>query len=138
MKNKEAEKNLITVVAVEPGKKPYIQKIPNTLEALQHEVGGYIEVISPYADPVAIIINEEGKIKKLPFNRAVWSGDRSRIYDYLLGKFLIVGVDGEEFSSIPEKLVKKYIREFYMPEQLMQVGNTFYVVSVPDGNGSKK
>ena len=30
----------ITVLVVEPDKKPYVKEIPSSLESLQHEVGG--------------------------------------------------------------------------------------------------
>lgn len=74
-----------------------MQSVPNTLDSLQHEVGGDIQAITPYADPVAIIVAEEGKIMGLPFNRAIRDED-NKICDYLVGKFLIVGV-GRKISS---------------------------------------
>ena len=53
----------IAVLIVEPGKKPYVKEIDSGLESLQHEVGGYIEAIYPYEDPVALVCNEEGKLE---------------------------------------------------------------------------
>ena len=35
----------ITVLVVEPDKKPYVKEIPSSLESLQHEVGGDIEAV---------------------------------------------------------------------------------------------
>lgn len=96
------EHEKITVIAVEPGKKPYVQSISNTLEALQHEVGGDIQAITPYADPVAIIAAEEGKLMGLPFNRAVCDED-GKICDYLVGKFLIVGRGRKISPQFPTK-----------------------------------
>lgn len=48
----------IQVLKIEPGKAPKIVTIPNTLEAMQQMVGGYIEVI-PLED-VCLVCNEEG------------------------------------------------------------------------------
>jgi len=38
-------KEKMTVLAVEPGKEPYVQEISGTLESLQKEVGGDIAII---------------------------------------------------------------------------------------------
>ena len=47
----------MTVLVVEPKKKPYVKTISSGLESLQHEVGGDIEAIYPFEDPVALIVN---------------------------------------------------------------------------------
>ena len=49
------DKELITVLVVEPEKKPYVKEISPGLSSLQNEVGGYIEAVYPYEEPVAII-----------------------------------------------------------------------------------
>ena len=54
MKEKE-----ITVLKVEPGKSPETVTMPNTLDAMQKMVGGYIEVL-PLSD-VCLVCNEDGK-----------------------------------------------------------------------------
>ena len=59
------------VLAVEPGKVPYETEIEGGLESLQKAVGGSIEAVYPYEDPVAVICNEEGKLIGLPTNRAL-------------------------------------------------------------------
>ena len=59
----------IAVLIVEPGKEPYVKEIDSGLESLQHEVGGYIEAVYPYEDPVALVCNEEGKLEGLPLNQ---------------------------------------------------------------------
>ena len=57
----------IRVLKVAPGKAPEAVAIPNTLEAMQQMVGGYIEVI-PLED-VCLVCNEEGKLMGLPGSR---------------------------------------------------------------------
>ncbi len=129
--NELTEQEKITVVAVEPGRKPFVQSIPNTLDSLQHEVGGDIQAITPYVDQVAIIAAEEGKLMGLPFNRAVRDDDGT-ICDYLVGKFLIVGVGEEDFTSIPADLIPKYEREFLTPEQFIQIGEKYCILPAKD------
>ena len=72
----------IAVLIVEPGKEPYVKEIDSGLESLQHEVGGYIEAIYPYEDPVALVCNEEDKLEGLPLNRALRDEDGD-IYSFL-------------------------------------------------------
>ena len=35
----------ITVIVVEPSKKPYVKEIENTLKSFRHEVDGYIQAV---------------------------------------------------------------------------------------------
>ena len=77
-----------------PGEIATLIDIPNTLEALQAEVEGYIEAVPIYDDLVAIV-NEEGLLNGMKFNVSV------RGY-HLFGPVLLVGVDGEEFTDVPE------------------------------------
>lgn len=57
------------IVAIVPESSDvYFTDIPNTLEALQAEVGGYIETVRLSEDILAIV-NEEGWLMDLPENR---------------------------------------------------------------------
>lgn len=102
--------NKITVIRVEPIRAPELITIDNTLEALQKEVGGYIEAAYPWEDPVAIICDEEGKMKNKMLNRALRDEDGD-IYDIVAGTFLIVGLGEEDFTDIGE-YKEKYIKLF--------------------------
>ena len=46
----------ITVLVVEPEKKPYVKEIGVDLAAMQAEVGGYIQAVYPYEEPVALVV----------------------------------------------------------------------------------
>ena len=46
----------------------YFRHIPNTLEALQAEVGGYIETVRLTTE-LLLIINEEGRLMDMPENQ---------------------------------------------------------------------
>ena len=63
----------ISVILIEPDKYPKVIEIEDTLEAMQETVGGYIEEYMPFADDVAIICNEEGKMNGMQLNRAIYS-----------------------------------------------------------------
>lgn len=48
----------IKVLVVEPNRAPYEKEIEDGLESLQKEVGGYIQAIYPFEEPVAVICND--------------------------------------------------------------------------------
>jgi len=97
----------IRVLRVEPGAAPETTTVSNTLDALQAEVGGYIEVVR-LGDNTALVCNEEGKIMGLPANRRVGS-------DTIAGTFLIVGIDGEDFCSLSDQDASRYAKQFAQP-----------------------
>ena len=115
------------VVCVEPDKAAYEMEMPNSLEALQKAVGGYIQAVYPWEDEAALICNEDGKIAKLPANRSLRypNGD---IYDIVCGTFLVVGLTEENFGSLTDEQVKTYIRRFRSPEVFLNFGGTYFAI----------
>lgn len=107
----------LSVLLVEPGKCPKIVKIEDALKAMQCIIGGDIEVYRPFDDDVAIVCNEEGKVKGFPLNRAIYS-DRGELVDIIAGAFFVcyVPVDSEGFLSLPKELAEKYEKYFKKPE----------------------
>ena len=82
------------VIRKKPGCEPELIEVENTLEALQTEVGGYIETVTVASDAV-IICNEEGRLRGLPYNcRFVGMP--------FVGTILAVGCDRDEFCDVPE------------------------------------
>lgn len=123
------QKDMLSVLVVEPGKTPYGKQIKAGLESLQKEVGGYIEAVYPFDDPVALICNEEGKINGLPLNRAL-RDENEKVYDIISGTFMVVGLGEEDFSSLSDDLMKKYNDYFKAPERFI-VGDGKIVVLKP-------
>lgn len=105
----------ISVLVVEPHEPPRVAQIHDTLEALQEAVGGYIEAIYPFPDPVAIICDEEAKLVGKELNRALCypNGDP---YDIIAGTFLITGLTEDNFGSLTEELIEKYYNRFELPQ----------------------
>ena len=118
----------IAVLVVEPGKEPYVKEIDSGLESLQHEVGGCIEAIYPYEDPVALVCNEEGKLEGLPLNRALRDEDGD-IYDVVAGTFMVVGLTDDSFGSLTVEQMQKFADHFKVPEQFVKLGDK--IVAIP-------
>lgn len=131
MKNDKTDR--IQVIMCEPGKRAYTATITNTLESLQQIVGGYIETVYPFDDPVAIICNEEGKVNGLELNRAL-RDETGRVYDILAGTFLIVGLGEEDFASFTFEHQEKYRKLFECPEIFLSANGEILAIRIEDEN----
>ena len=117
----------MTVLAVMPGKKPVKMELDGALKSMQTFVGGSIQAIYPFDDPVAIVCNEEGKLLGMEYNRALWD-DSGAIYDIICGPFFICGLGKEDFTSLSEALRDKYCKYFERPELFVRVGGNLVVM----------
>lgn len=121
------------VLMVEPGKSPYAAEIESGLKSLQAAVGGDIQAVYPYEDPVALICNEEGKLMGLPLNRALFDNG-GHIYDIVSGNFLIVGLGEEDFTDLSPELMEKYGEQFKSPEKFARIAGEIIAVKQPATN----
>ena len=124
----------MSVLLVKAGQYPEMVEIDNTLEAKQELVGGYIEMICPFADSeVAVILNEEGKINGSQLNRALYADqeNKDRVIDILAGDFFICSApyDSDDFESLPPEKAEKYTDMFKYPELFFRSGND--IVALP-------
>lgn len=117
----------INVLLVKPYAYPERITIQPGLENLQQLVDGSIQMVCPFDDPVAIICNEEGKLQKMPLNRALYDKG-GNVYDVIVGNFLIVGLGEEDFTSLSDELMQKYEKRFHYPEDFLQIGGRTIVV----------
>ena len=97
----------IRVLKFQPGKAPEEVTLPNTLEAFQSAVGGYIETLGLDGGAV-LVCNEEGKLRGLPANRRVGG-------DTIAGTFLIAGSADGEFCSLSEEDAARYAGQYAEP-----------------------
>ena len=117
----------MTVLAVLPGKAPERMELNGSLESMQEFVGGTIQAVYPFPDPVAIVCNDEGKLMGLEHNRALRDED-GNVYDILCGPFFICGLGEEDFTSLPENLLQKYAKRFQHPELFLRINGSLMVV----------
>ena len=101
----------MNVLMVELGKAPYETQIGDDLQSMQALVGGYIQAVYPYEEPMALIANESGKLDGLPLNRALRDADGD-IYDIVAGNFFIVGLGESDFTDLPHELAERFAEQF--------------------------
>ena len=119
------------ILLVEPGRRPVLKEIDGSLKSMQQAVGGTIQAIYPFDEPVALICNDEGKLLGLPLNRALRDKE-GRIYDVVAGTFFLCGVpsDSDRLESMPEGLVERYQKMFLTPEVFIRLNGRMNCIPV--------
>ena len=121
----------MNVLMVEPGKAPYETQIGSDLQSMQALVGGYIQAVYPFEQPVALVCNEYGKRDGLPFNRALRDSDGD-VYDIIAGNFFIAGLGKSEFTDLPHELAEQFAERFRQPEMFLRMDDKIVAAPMPD------
>ena len=132
-----SEKKMLDVLLVKPNEHPQNVSIGAELKDLQEAVGGSIGASYPFADPVAIVYSDDGKLMGLPLNRAL-RDENGQMYDTVAGDFLVVGLGEEDFASLPPELAQKYEQLFHQPEAFLKLGSRLLVLPVPEEPSAEK
>lgn len=116
--------NLMRVVYVEPHRAAYVAEIPQTLEAEQKAVCGYIEAIYN-DDGTCLIGNEEAKLIGMEGNRHLdWGG-------VIAGPFFVCGTTECEFRGLTDEETEKYLAKYATPETISEeevVNDTGFII----------
>ena len=119
------------VLMIEPGKAPRRLELSHSLEEMQKAVGGFIQILYPFSEPVALVCNEEGKLLRLPANRAL-RDESGAVYDIVCGPFFLCGAppDSDALTDLTEDQLQRYERRFARPEQFLNLGG--HIICLPD------
>lgn len=127
----------LDVLLVKPGMYPQQVQIDSGLTPLQQAVDGHIEVAYYFEEPVAVIVNEEGKLNGSELNRAICDQD-GNIVDIIAGNFLVVGLGEENFCSLSPDLMQKFEEKFHQPEMFVRMGKSVMALPMPDDRVRKE
>ena len=119
------------VLMIEPGKAPRRLELSHSLTEMQKAVGGSIQILYPFEDPVALVCNEEGKLLRLPTNRAL-RDESGAVYDIVCGTFFLCGAppDSDTLEGLTEEQASRYERRFARPELFLNIGG--HIICLPD------
>ena len=125
----ESKQDLLHVVVVEPEKPPYAQDIQSGLKSMQKIVGGTIQALYPFSEPIALICNDEGKVLGLPFNRSL-RDESGKLYDVISGTFFLCGApaDSDRFESLTEQQAAWCLERFRVPELIFPLNGSLIVL----------
>ena len=110
---KGIKENFIRVLVKQPGKPVVEDLIPNTLEEFQRLVGGYIETVM-LPNNTVMIVNEEGKLKRLPHN-FFYAGDD------IVGTAVFCSQKNDDFTDIRPDAVKYVLNRFYGKDSVKEM-----------------
>ncbi len=115
--------DMIRVLIVRPGEAPVQAEITDDLEIKQELVGGLIQAIAPFDEPVALLCNDEGELLNLPPNRALRADGVP--YDIVAGTFFLCGAppDSDRFTSLTDEQIARYTDLYRWPEVFIRTGN---------------
>lgn len=109
--SKAQEQEGMRVVYVTPNNTPLDICIKTDLRDLQNAVGGLIQPL--YNDDGTIMVgNDEAKLIGMKGNRHLDNGG------IIAGPFFICGDAGEEFRSLTDEEVEKYMQKYAEPEEI--------------------
>lgn len=135
-----AEK-VIRVLLLEPGKFAREAEIDASLAGMQSIVGGHIEAIFPFDEPVCIVCNDEGKLLGLPLNRGLRDED-GELCDIISGTCFLCDCSSQEFKSLSDEQLQHYKEQFLQPERFVRCGESIlakpYVPELYQNGGEEK
>lgn len=116
----------IRVLIVEPEKAPYESEIESSLTAMQMIVGGMIQAVYPFEEPVALVCNDEGKLLGMPLNRGLFM--ENILYDVIAGTFLICGAppDSDHFTSLTKEQISCFRERFQYSERFIRLNGKIF------------
>ena len=106
------------VLLIKPRQQPIITEIDGSLKSMQSLVGGTIQTIYPFEDPVALICNDEGRLLHLPPNRMLFDPASGKPFDVIAGNFFLCAAppDSDSFESLSYEQIERYSRRFQQIE----------------------
>lgn len=118
------------ILVVEPGSATVERTIANTLTAMQAVVGGSIQAVYPFDEPIALVCHEEGKLLGLPLNRALRHPDTDEVYDIIAGTFFLCQAppESEQFESLTAEQIAVYTEHFKSPELFFETARGVAII----------
>lgn len=127
---KEIDKsNELEVLLVKPGQYAEMTTIDAGLSSMQKIVGGNIQAVNYFDEPVTLVCNDEGKINGMELNRAI-KDDNGTVIDIIAGTFFVCGVGDENFTSLPPEHRAKFEKMFKNPEAFLKMGKGVMAIPV--------
>lgn len=115
---------------VRPGEHPKVMELEHTNEAMQKAVNGRIyQAVYPWKEMAALVCDEE----------ALWNEEQKlnryvKALDYpVKGPFFLCGLTEDSFTDLPDDLIRRFMREFWCPEQFFDMGIQMLIIREDDG-----
>ena len=123
------------ILVIAPLEKPALREIDGSLAAMQRIVGGTIQAVYPFEEPVALACHDEGKLLGLPLNRALYHPETGELCDVIAGTFFLCGAPPEEdhFTSLTDEQITVFSKRFAPVEQFLSIAGQIIVLPLKGG-----
>lgn len=117
------------VLLVKPMEHPQVVDIEDTLEEYYRILEcDCITAAYPWEDPVALVTDDNGLFTEKPFSRYV-----KELEQPIKGNFFLCGLGKEDFAELPEDLIRKYTKRFWVPEAFVSMFGRLSIIQMDDG-----
>lgn len=114
MSKSKAKPRSIRILRIEPKLSPIVKEMKCDFDSLVKEVGGFIEIVHPFKDTnVVCIIDDEGRLKQLPFN--IYLGGHAMFGPIVIARESSDPDDDFGFVGLTAEDVVKY-REYFIDD----------------------
>ena len=93
LENLLKEGDAMRILVIEPERRPEVREIDGSLKTMQSIVGGYIQAIYPFDDPVALVANDDGKL---------WICKQTGGCGIRMGRYTILWLAHSSFAAHPQ------------------------------------
>lgn len=101
------------IVYVEPNRPAYATEVGSDYKSISRAVSGMLEVINDTDDDTIYVGNDEAKLIGMEGNRHMSNG-----IGIIAGPFIVIGDNGEDFRSLTDEEIGKYVDKFSQPEEI--------------------
>lgn len=117
------------VLLVRPEQEPEVIEIDGSLKTMQELVGGTIQAVYPFGEPVALVCNDEGKLQNLPQNRPLIHPETGERYDVVCGPFFLCAApsDSDHFDSLSPEQIEHFRTLYHLEKPCTGCGSLFSV-----------
>lgn len=118
------------VLLVKPMEHPQVVDIEDTLEEYYRILEcDCITATYPWAEPVALVTDDNGMFTEKPFSRYV-----KELEQPIKGNFFLCGLGEEDFAELPEDLIHKFMKRFWVPEAFVSMFGRLSIIQMDDGS----
>lgn len=129
----EANGDLTSFVLVSINQEPIVEKALSVNEYFKNTIGGVESAFYLKDDSAAILFDKTAADRNIP-NRALRNIDGD-VTDIISGSFMIVGFDGNNYTSLSPEQLERYSELFKTPEIIMRYNGE--ILAVPSNEHSK-
>lgn len=114
--------NYLTILRVRVGKEPDVVTIENIGEKIREIIGGWMETVR-IADDILLIVDEEGLLKRSPFNFNTIVVDNGVVIpkNAIHGNAFFCSILGENFHSLDKLQIQRVKKMFEVRRDLCVV-----------------